>query len=250
MTASEFGSYGGRGKGLIQRPFDTAPEGYVAVAAPFPREMILRESLWEEHFRIRRLYGANYDELTKSLPVLDQGRQGYCWAYSTVRCVQLLRARQGLRVPRLSAHAVACMVKGFRDQGGWNQQSLAFIAQRGVPDTDHWPEQSMSRSNDNEATWRNAEQYRITEWWDGPRDHDTRRAVYVSALLLGFPVAGDHNWWGHSVCHHTIVSVRPLVVLIDNSWGPNWGRNGRGQLEGDRAIPDNLSIPRVIHAST
>ena len=177
------------------------------------------------------------------IPATDQNGRGYCWAHSTTSCMLLIRAMQGEPFADLSAYAVACIIKGFRDQGGWCSQSLEFIAQRGIPTSEFWPQRSVDRANDNAQTWANAAKYKCTEWMDlEPRN----KAQLVTCLLLNIPVATDFNWWSHSVCTMDLVSVNPFRTRILNSWGA-WGpdKDGSGILEGSKAIPDGAICPRV-----
>jgi len=186
------------------------------------------------------------------MPTLDQNGQGYCWAYSVTRCVMYQRALMNQPYKRLSAHAVACMVKGFRDEGGWCGLSLEFIRERGVPTVEAWAEKSMSRSNDKPATWENAAQNRITEgWYDVTKkayDQALSYDQFMTCLLLRIPVAADFNHWSHSVCMHTPVILDGEVWPEGgNSWTDGWGEQGRFVLQGQKAIPDGaVAITGVV----
>lgn len=169
-----------------------------------------------------------------------------CWAHSSTSAVLLLRALEGQPYADLSAFAVACIIKRFRDQGGWGAESLEFIAERGIPTSEFWPQQSMRRENDNEATWNNARLHRVTEWMDMEGGN---KAQLVTCLLSGIPVVSDFNWWGHSVCTMDLVSIKPFRTRIWNSWGDNWSDNGAGILEGGKAVPNGMIAPRVMTAS-
>lgn len=185
---------------------------------------------------------------------LDQNGQGYCWAYAATHCVTALRARDNQPYVRLSAHAVACAIKGFRDQGGWSADALQFITERGVPSVAAWPEKSMSRSHDTPATWENAARHKVTESWADVAapvwNRDLNFEQVMTCLLLRIPVACDFNWWGHAVCALDPVEVEPgsFGVRIVNSWA-GWGDRGMGLLRGSRAVPDNAVAARVVTAS-
>lgn len=205
-----------------------------------------QSSLW--HIR---QYAANGSQMA----TLDQNGQGYCWAYSTTRCVMYLRALMNQPYKRLSAHAIGCMVKNFRDEGGWCGLSAEFHKTRGCPTVEHWPEKSMSRSNDRPEVWTNAAGHVITEDWI-----DTSVAVYdrnltfqqlATCLLLNIPCAVDFNWWGHSVCAVRLVRVEAgsYGIGIDNSWSDNWEDKGYAVLRGNKAIPDGAVGLRVATAS-
>lgn len=205
-----------------------------------------QSSLW--HIR---QYAANGQQM----PTLDQNGQGYCWAYSTTRCAMYLRALMNQPYKRLSAHAIGCMVKGFRDEGGWCGLSAKFLRERGVPSVDLWPEKSMSRSNDRSEVWTNASGNIITEDWV-----DAASAVYdqnltfdqmATCLLLNIPCALDFNWWGHSVCGTRLhrIEAGSYGPGIDNSWTDGWEKLGYAILSGNKGRPDGAVALRAMNAS-
>ncbi len=165
-----------------------------------------------------------------------------CWAHSSTSASLIVRAVAGEPYADLSAYCVACIIKGYRDEGGWGSESLEWIAENGIPSSEFWPQQSMDRSNDNPAMRANAKLHRITEWMDLQPNN---KAQLVTCLLLGIPVVVDFNWWSHSVCAIDLVSLSPFRIRIWNSWGDKWSENGTGILEGSKAIPDGQIAPRV-----
>lgn len=218
-------------------------------------------------------------------PSLDQNGQGYCWAYSVTTCVMLVRALMNQPYVRLSAHGVACMVKGFRDEGGWCGLSAKFVREKGVPSVAFWQEKSMSRSNDRPETWANALLHRVTEEWvDLTRnvyDQNLTWAQVVSCALSNIPQANDFNHWSHSVAGGlrlvdgnalrdcTRAESGKLMGAVEvarfwgldnpvtmgfgneilNSWTDGWGDRGLGVLTGNKAIPDGALAIRVTGAS-
>lgn len=170
-----------------------------------------------------------------------------CWAHSSTSAALAVRALNGEPYEDLSAFMVACIIKGYRDEGGWGAESLEFIAQNGIPTSQFWPQQSMSRSNDNPAMRANAKLHRFTDWRD--LDPNNMKAQLVTCLLLGMPVVSDFNWWSHSVCTVDLVSLNPFRTRIWNSWGDSWSENGTGILEGSKAIPDSALCAMVMTAS-
>ncbi len=211
------------------------------------------------------------------IPSRDQNGKGYCWAHSTVSAAILGRAKDGQPYADLSAYAIACIIKNFRDEGGWNGESMDFLEKRGVPSSGFWPQQSMDKANDNPATWANAALHRMTEREDIPdRDFDT----LFTHLLIGDPSAIDENWWSHSICATDPVNgatdaVRQTMradsgklyslqefddiwevdvgggfgIRIWNSWGDKWSANGMGILTESKGTPDGAVALRVARAS-
>lgn len=173
---------------------------------------------------------------------------GNCWAHSSTSAALLTRAVNNQPFADLSAYAVACIIKKFRDEGGWGSESLEFIAERGIPTSEFWPQRSMSRSNDNDKTWANAALHKFSEWRDMDPGSSMKKQI-VTCLLLNLPVVSDFNWWGHSVCSMDLVSITPFRTRILNSWGDVWSENGSGILEGSKAIPNGALCACVMTAS-
>lgn len=218
-------------------------------------ELIARtQELWERKATLWHLrqYAANGQQM----PTLDQNGQGYCWAYSTTRGIMYARAMQGQPYRRLSGHAIGCMVKNYRDEGGWNGLSYKFAMERGVPSVEFWKEKSMSRSNDTPATWENAAGNKIAEGYFDPSvavyDQNLTRRQRMTLLCLCIPYAADRNRWSHSTLDHTPVILDGEVwPMGDNSWTDNWGNMGTYVFQGtamDRV--DGATAVRVVPAST
>lgn len=242
-------------RGGIKRNFKTHPSGcYGKMVLPYSNPLMADDEI----------QAAIKDEATNKnsvqdirdvgnyggqIPSLDQNGKGYCWAHSTTTAVQLVRAAMGLPFEQLSAYMVACIIKGYRDEGGWNAESLEFAAKNGIATAKTWPLQSMSRSNDTPAMRTDAARMKVCEWWDGPEDNTIQRVLATILLRDKMPCMGDFNWWSHSVGIVKILTWNPLSINILNSWGDTWSENGVGALTGSKAIPDSINAPRVTMGS-
>jgi hypothetical protein len=242
-----------KARGLMPRNFATHPVGYGAYAPAFDIDLI-PESEWQDRLDEQIKNKAQLSDIRntgmggKPIPSRDQDGYGYCWAHSSTSAALLIRALNNEPYADLSAFAVACIIKNYRNQGGWGAESLEFIAERGIPTSEFWPQKSVSRANDNPKTWENAARHKFTEWMDlDPRD---MKRQLVACLLLNIPIVSDFSWWTHSVCSVDLVSLSPFRTRIWNSWSDSWSSNGMGILEGKRAIPDAAIAPRVMTAST
>lgn len=243
-------------------PSQVVPNQFPQAFGDAPSELkIIPRSEWSARIKEKNERKASLYHLRQiaangqQMPTLDQNGQGYCWAYSTTRCVMYQRALMNQPYVRLSAHAVGCKVKNFKDEGGWCGLSAKFIKENGVPSIAHWPEKSMSRSNDRYEVWENAKGNRITEDWI-----DVAKAVYdqnltvdqiATCLLLDIPVAADFDWWSHSVCLTELVEVESgsFGFRIDNSWTDNWEDMGTSILRGSKMVPMGAVAIRSINAS-
>ena len=249
----------GQSMGLIPRDYAARPVGYYSDYGikPFPDAMLISRAEWADRLAIqkknlsRQIDVRNRGDKGKPIPALDQNGKGYCWAHSTVTSMRLLRAAMNEPFADLSAYAIACVIKNYANQGGYNAQSVKFAAERGCPTSALWPMQSMDRKlKDDPKVWENAAKYKITEWYDlEPGDLDQ----FVSAMLHGMFGPGDYNWWGHSVGTMGLESIgtttESLVSWILNSWGTSWSQNGAGQLKGRKAIPDGCIVTTNVLAA-
>lgn len=281
-----------RAFGLVPRNYETNPLGsypgilpYTAVEMP-----LIPRSEWPERIKDQLANKARLSDIRMKgkkggmIPSTDQNGRGYCWFHSGTSCCLLLRAVANLPWADLSAYAGACVIKNFRDEGGWGAQGVDFMVGRGIPTSEFWPQRAVSRQYDNEATWKNAALHKVVEGFI-----DLARAQYdrnlswdqeITCYLCGIPVVKDENWWGHSICgmdavdgnqmykkyrgasgkllslkdHELFWGINDPVtqgigVRIWNSWGDSWSSNGMGVLTGSKAPSDGSVAPRTILAS-
>lgn len=234
------------------RDYKRNPVGSFAFAAPFDLPLI-DEGEWEKRLEQLTKAEARCSDLRmrgnkgKPIPSRDQNGKGYCWGHSGVSTCLVTRARQKQPYADLSAFSICCVIKNFKNQGGFGTQGIEYMAEHGCATSDDWPQKSMDKSHNNDKTWERAKRYKITEWMDlKPRN----KKQLVTCLLNSIPVVVDFNWWSHSVCALDLVSVDPFRILIWNSWSDGWGNQGMGILEGNKAVPDGHIAPRVMRSSS
>lgn len=249
----------GLSKGLERRDFSAFPVGYVKAAPPWDipllsdqeilegikRQNEEQSSLW--HVRERGNNG-------QRIPALDQNGQGYCWAYSTTSVCMLLRVAAGLPYVRLSGHMIGCLVKGYRDQGGWNAVSAEFAAEHGIASVEKWAEKSMSRSNDTPEMRADAKRHMNFEYMELDDGGPNLPRQMATAYLKGWGLMKDQNFWSHSIMGLRIVDWKPgtqypLTDDILNSWTDRWGENGVGRQTGSRALAQGCIAIRAVSPS-
>lgn len=228
------------------------PPGSYRCARPFDLPLI-PESEWQSRLDAQIAAKAQLSDIRNRMgpnggpiPSTDQDGRGYCWCHSGTSACLIVRAINGQPYVELSAYFVGCLIKNYRDEGGWGLEGVEFMAEHGIPSSEYWPLQGTKRSYDTPECRANAKMHRITEWMElGSQS----KAQLVTCLLMGIPVVSDFNWWGHSVLTMDLVSLKPFKTRILNSWGDSWSDNGAGILEGNKAIPDDMTAPRVMTAS-
>jgi hypothetical protein len=236
----------------VPRDWDRHPHGSLMHAKPFDLQTI-PESEWQARLDAQVAAKAQLSNVRDTgmfggrIPARDQNGKGYCWAHSGVSAHLIARAKMNEPYADLSAYGVACPIKHFQDQGGWGSEGIEFQAEKGCPTSEVWPQQSMSRGNDNPNTWANAALHKFVDWRD--LDPGQMRQQLVTCLLLGFPVVSDFDWWSHSVCTIDLVSLNPFRTRIWNSWGDSWSEGGTGILEGRKAIPSSAWAALVMTPS-
>lgn len=241
-----------RGRGQVERDFRQFPVEMMAK----PSEMLLvPRSEWSDRIKEMEREKARLSDLRGLMPSLDQGRFGYCWAHSTVHTVLLNRKIMNVKYVPLSAYAVAAIIKNGRDEGAWCGLSQKFIAEKGVPSQEFWPQGSIDLRKATPQMYANAALHKITDDWV-----DLTRQVWdkfltfdqvMSCLLNRIPCALDFNWWGHSVCGMDPVEVEPgsFGIRILNSWSDQWGDRGTSVLRGQKAIPNGAIATVASRAS-
>lgn len=246
-----------KGHGLVKRDrakhppamFDP-PSGMTVIPEsdwPARIEELNREQAFAKHARLRGDNG-------RPIPAKDQDGQGFCWFYSMTAAVQTVRAILGLPYVNLSAHAGACKIKGFRDEGGWCGLAAKFYREVGCPSVEFWPEKSMSRANDRPEAWANAALHKVVEEWVDlarqPYDQNMTRAQIFTNVLSGGCGPVDFDEWSHSVCAESarMVEAGSAALEIVNSWTPGWGDQGTGVIRTSWTV-DGALAPRSVVVS-
>lgn len=216
-------SPGNFAKGHIPRNYEKYKVGFYAAAPPLQIPLIPRgeyvdriKDMNANKSRvsdIRRRSGPNGGPI----PSLDQNGQGYCWGYSCAIVIMLVRAIMNQPYVRLSGHMIGCLVKSYRDEGGWCGLSLEFVERYGVASVETWKEKSMSRSNDTPEMRADALRHKVSHSWADMQasvyDRNLNEDQAMTLLLTSTPIQGDFNHWGHSVglMDPTIASEYPQL---------------------------------------
>lgn len=240
------------GRGLVPRDRQSFPNGCFAWAEPFPDELLVPEDEIQDRIDAmtadkQRLLDLR-EKFYEVLKSLDQDGLGLCWAFSTTKANMYLRAIMRLPLLRLSAWWVAGKVKGWRDQGGWGGESLAYEVKYGVPEMHFCPD--YHSKHDTPECNNNAALHKVVEWWEGSDDPDKALHQKFSAHLMGLPTVDDYDFLRHSMCGVWCKKWRgEPEVVEDNSWGEDQGDKGLYTIKGKACRPNGLWIPRVTSPS-
>lgn len=190
------------------------------------------------------------------VPILNQGRYGYCWMYGTVGCILNRYAAQGIDpVPNLNAHATAAMGKRYRNKGGFGVEASNFIVERGIPEFDVWPEFSNNRSLENDPkVIASCEKHNLVTFEEMPRN--SFDAVMSSLIdpIDPSPTTLAFSWWRHLVAGLSGLyrgSGRSIEwgLGFANSWTTKWGSRGYGEVWNAKAKPFEAVVVRSVKAA-
>lgn len=215
-------------RSYVARDFSARP--FAGYSPSFSRNLIPR-SEWKERIEERTAKRQRLFDIFKhkKLPILNQKRLPYCWAYGTVGAMALMRAVNNLPTLHLSATSVASKIKNYREVGGWAEEAIEGIDRFGVSTVKYWPEAVNDRRYDTAEQRENAKLHKIIRSEELPSNNFD---AIVTSLLLGFPVTLGLTWWGHLVfaLDPVILSNGGFGLLFANSWGQGWEQEGLSVL--------------------
>jgi hypothetical protein len=190
---------------------------------------------------------------------LNQDPTNYCWCFAVIHAIMILRALSGEPFKRLSPFSVACIVKGFRNNGGWGGEANEQCVKEGVATEEFWPfgipgsgkvQSANMAAFDRkylEPSRANAALHTVTEFWELEPNNDQQK---LSALCIPLPVPSGYNRIGHERC-----SVK-ATIQSNGSYGcvdlDSYTQDGSPDLKSFAlsSLPANDAvIPRVIKPS-
>jgi hypothetical protein len=229
-----------------------------AALIQFPQALLIPRSEWQARIKEREERGwtVRAKIAQAGLPALNQASTNFCWANGPVTACETMRAIAGQKSVRLSSASVACRINGYRNEGGWGQDAIEFLATFGAVPEDRWPNAAIDRKYSTDDNLREAMKYRVTRWCElVPGNLDE----LISMLLNDKPIAVGYNWWSHEVC-----AVDPawvdgeIAYWIRNSWG-QWGSSvsygggpavsGFSLIQGSKMKADDAVCPMAVMAS-
>lgn len=176
-----------------------------------------------------------HDSNTGTLQPHDQGSTNYCWAHGSVRTLEYLRLFEGQCPHILSAESVAVPLTGGRNRGGYPEEALSWLYERGACRQSFWPNNDRNIDHASEGWETDANNHRILSWIE-VKGFD----MQMTCALCRIPVAIGLGWWSHLVCQLDPVYLGngKFGLGCDNSWGADYGENGYFILSEERAEAD------------
>jgi hypothetical protein len=238
----------GYGKGYVKRDYNAHPLCSIAGTVALDLPLIPREE-WPDRIADMERTKSRLSDLVLQAGIKskDQRSTNYCWINGVVTAIETIRCVMGQPYVPLSSASAGCIIKNFRNVGGWGQEGLEHVVKLGVCSEELWPNAAIDRKYYTEEAKAEALLNRCTEWYDLPPG--TLDAT-MTCLFHRIPVAVGYNHWGHEVCAmDPVMQGGEFGVRHRTSWSDSWGENGFGILMGRKAIPDDACAPRVMIAS-
>jgi hypothetical protein len=148
----------------------------------------------------------------------QQGNYPTCWAACVAHAFTTARALRGGSVEMVSPMSLAAPISGGRRGGYVGHAIRRMIDVGGVRESIWGP--TDTRMHSGPEVNRDCNRLRITKAVEA-FDFDQ----IATAVLLGFPVAGYSDAWGHAFLVVALIEVERnyFALRIRNNWGDGWG---------------------------
>jgi len=167
------------------------------------------------------------------LGVKNQSNSNYCWIHAPTHGMEVWYALFEGTIKVLSAFYAGAIIQGGRNSGGSGVTGSNWLMENGTCLESMHPPMSFSTRND-AATVENAKLHKI----DSALELDTNdHQAIITAVLNNQPVTVGIPAWSHEILITGLVFDKSAYswnngvgYIFDNSWGSDWGNNGRGIL--------------------
>jgi hypothetical protein len=153
--------------------------------------------------------------------IKDQDGVGSCAAEGTTQALEIVRKLAGEEYVELNPWSAYATTSGGVDQGSSIDENLMFVRDFGICPESVWPRSKGWRTKPTTTAMDAAVPFKLIEFYDIGTTEEVG-----TALLLGFPVI--YGWQSH--CCVLTQLLTTTVAEYANSWSPNWGDEGFGQI--------------------
>ena len=206
----------GCGTGLIQECREPPPRSLSVEQAGIK---VVPIDQWPE--RIAELNAAKAWPNSHVWTVFNQGNIGSCASEAICGAMQALRSQEGQQKVTFNPYGLYGRVNGGRDAGSTLQDNLSFVQRYGCFPESIWPRSKGWQAQPSAEAYEAAKAYRLQEVVQV-----RSREEFGSALLAGLPVYFGYP--GHAIFAVELIDQNRFWYV--NSWGTNWGQQGRGTL--------------------
>ena len=175
----------------------------------------------------------------------DQNGLNYCWAYASVRTVEIRRLLEGLPLLELSPESVGGPCTNWKNVGGYASEAFEQMEHAGICEQTYLNAPHSLKPSLWKANWTaNAVTHETIDWYEIGTSYDE----VVTCALKDCPVSIGLDWWGHEIAVVGVVigPTGEVLLLCMNSWGVDWpspGANGLFCLTESRGTPDGAAAP-------
>lgn len=223
---------------LMPRDYSKYPEGGCGFAAIRPFKTYSKAELIEL-IKLREAEKSGLKDILTNNGVKCKDQDGipYCWIYATTHTVEISYSIQGDGYIPLSATAAGTMITNGVSRGGYGAEAIDFLSKHGTCREIDWPEHKISMRLATPQVREMCKENILTDWGELPSGDLDQLAASV---INNFPVTIGLPWWRHQVTIIDLVLLPGNVIgfVFDNSWGMQWGDNGRGVLTPQKAQGD------------
>lgn len=182
------------------------------------------ESEWDDRLDEQLKNEARVSDYQNFAPY-DQDGLPTCWANGPAAALSTMLVMMGFPYRQVSACSVAVPISGGH-RGGWEGDALDYLAKNGGVSVDLWPNNSTDRRLMNDSACQaDRANHKALEWINLGRDFRN----YMTAALMGWPMAVAYNDWSHVVmlCDGVRLDTSAKYGLrIRNNWG-DWGAKNK-----------------------
>jgi len=215
--------------------------GMCSVAAPISEADLIPRSEWPDRIREKDREHTWIKDLIEDIDPMDQDGLNYCHGYGPTMAAMINRRIQNQPHVLLSAESIAGPVTRWRNDGAYPEDDLQQFVEFGACPASMM-DRPLSRNPEKwDKNWETERlKYRVVEWKDGLIPGKSFDAAMSGALRNRIGAAG-FVWWGHEVCygiHAQDLGGGKYSIGGINSWGKDYGENGRFYLQEGKGTPD------------